>query len=569
MTASIIRATRSLLIVTVLMCGLHAHAVQPQTVQDTTNVPCDQASGWFAVEFASHTPIPVTVTKAPGTFREGAGALEFKYSRSQGTVPSLVKQVVLTNLHAITIDLWSQEDTTVAVVTQDRDKASFHKMIPIKGGAWQQVVIRPADFELNTDSPTTKSAMEPRRLGAGLLIADFAGLLGKTGANTLRIDKLTVERGTLQVVDLPQTLDGKTLSITENSLLKGNTVIRNAGKLLITAPRAIIAGSIDAAHGELSATGTVLTMQGRFAHDLTLSAEGGSQIRFANCLFASPYMSSMHLNGKSLLAVKDTEFEGAGFTTDTKESSSVDLDHVKGVGEVIVSTDVRYSIRDCETVMLWLTPSGIGEKRLRLPNGTLLPEYSLPAATGFDVHVRNCKGIVWGLISATGTNIVVDGSNLGAVGILFGGNVKETITGIRNNQPMTEYKFNVSDRTLSFSGSSVGAWNFYAAQNSDITLNDCVVGESFTFGSAKMALDNCTVDGTGGYVCSSGKSMKLSKCHITCDVVSQGNSDVTLDDCDVTGSVHASAESVIHLIRTKVSGKIQSLDKGHITVADN
>jgi hypothetical protein len=538
-----------------------------QTVSDTTSVPCNQSSSWFAVDFATRVLLPVVATKVPGTFRKGTGSVELKYTRTNGSVPSLATQVVLTNLHAITIDLWSKEDSVLVAFVKDQDGATFNRMISLKAGEWQQVMLTPTDFALNADSPVKKSVLELERLGAGLMIADLATLTGKTGPNILRIDNLIVERGTLEVVDLPQTLDGKTLAITKDSLLKGSTTIKNGGRLQITTPRAVIAGSIDVANGELSVTGTVLTMQGRFAHDLALSAEGDSLIHFDKCLFASPYMSIVHLYGKSRLEMKETEFSGANFTADPKDNSSVDLDRVKQIGEFMLYPGPQYSIRACEEVILWMVPSGADQKRFTLPDGASLSDYSLSAKTGLNVHVLNSKGIKWGLISSTGTNIAVEGSKLVAVGLLFVGNAKETVTGVKNKQPMTDYKLNVSDRTLSFAGSSVGVWNVYAEQNSDIALKNCVVGEAFTTEFGKMTLENCTADGSGGYVRSSGKSMKFSKCKITCDVIADHNSDLILEDCDVVGSIHAIDQSTVHLIRTRVSGSTSSLDKAHITKA--
>jgi hypothetical protein len=154
-------------------------------------------------------------------------------------------------------------------------------------------------------------------------------------------------------------------------------------------------------------------------------------------------------------------------------------------------------------------------------------------------------------------------SRLTAVAALFRGSSRQAVAGLKNGQAVADYQMPASDRALKFMGvSAVRTWNFYAAENADLALRDCVVGEAFALGNARLSLFNSTCDGSGGYVRAEGRGqLRLVKCRVACDVIATENSTISLEDSVVEGSVRAGGRAKVNLVNTRVTGALVRLDE--------
>lgn len=534
---------------------------------EVTKVPCDRLGAFTASDLAAKDKsLKLSVVKA-GDKTGTLPVLEFRNSRLAGSVPSMVTMASLTDFSSITFDVWSEKDTLIAVLFQDSDKCSFHAITPMKAGVWQKITLAPKDFQVNDDAPIKKPSVEPMKLHLGMLITDMGSMLGKSGPNAIRIASLEIAYQPVDVVSLPSVIDGHTLEISANSILNGNTVIKNGGAIKVSAPHVILNGNIMLDKGTIEFSETVLTMKSRFAHERAIGAGTGSVVRFNRCTVIADQAIGLQVTNGARLEVDQAECAAAGWTVGVDKGAAVDMNKAMKFGEFIVSTGAQFNVRDSDLLLIWLVPAGMNQVNLSLPSEPAASGWKLPDENGFGISLQNCSQVKWGLISTPGTKIKVLDSQLLAVGLLFAGNTQQTMDGIRNKQPADRLRIPASDRLLEFEGCTVGAWNFYAYGNSNITLKNCTVGEAFSVENSRMTIDSSTVDGTGGYVKASGHStMHMLKSKTACGVVADQDAVLEIADSAITGSLSAAGNAKVLLKQSAVNGIISKLDKANITI---
>jgi len=554
------RMRRLGLVLLLLWPGLCA-AWAEEPPRDETRLGCERLDEWVLLPLGQEMQPKLSVTTAPDTFREGAGGLELTYVRKPLQLAALVPRVLLTGLQAVELDAWSGAATPLAATVTDRDGARFHAVATLEAGQWKRVRFAAGDFRLSDDSPVKAAAFNPDRLGGGLCLLDAGPIVGASGPNVLRLDGLLVTRQPLPVLALPAAIEGKAVAVTESGRIAKDVTIRRGGVLKITAPRVCLSANLLLEGGTLEFAGTAVALHGRFEHDLRWVAAQGSTIRLTDCVVGAAAMHSVALTGRSRLEAVRTEQAGArNFTVDVPSGCTAALEKTKFAGEFIVGPGGQVTLDDCEGALLWLTPNN---GRLSLPDGKFVLSWSTPRNTGLDVQIKNSREIQWGLISPTGSNVTLQDSRLTAVAALFRGSSRQAVAGLKNGQAVADYQMPVADRNLKFTGASaVRTWNFYAAENADLALRDCVVGEVFALGNARLSLLNSTCDGSGGYVHAEGRGqLRLIKCRVTCDVVATENSAVSLEDSVVEGSVRAAGRAKVSLVNTRVTGALVRLDE--------
>ncbi|MHB1458574.1 MAG: hypothetical protein ACYC0V_16820 [Armatimonadota bacterium] len=534
---------------------------------EVTKVPCDRLGAFTVADLAGKDKsLKLSIIKA-GDKTGKLPVLEFRNSRLAGSAPSLVSMIALTDFSSITFDAWSEKDTMLTVLFQDSDKCSFHVITTMKTGIWQRISLTPKDFQVNDDAPIKKPAVEPLKLRLGMLITDMGAMMGQSSPNAIRISGLEIAYAPVDVVNLPTVLDGQTLEISSNSILNGNTIMKNGGAIKVSAPHVILNGNILIDKCTLEFNDTILTMKSRFAHERTIGAGTGSVVRFNRCTVIADQAIGLQITNDARLEVDQSDCAAAGWTVGVDKGASVNMNKAKKFGEFIVSTGAEFKIQDSDLLLIWLVPAGTNPVNLSLPSQPVSTGWSLPAENGFDISLRNCTEVKWGLISTPGTKVKVLNSQMLAVGLLFAGNTKQLMVGIRNKQPAARLKIPASDRLLEFEGCTVGAWNFYAYGSSNITLKNCTVGEVFSVENSRMTLDSSTIDGTGGYVKASGHSvMRMLNSKTTCNVVADQDASLEISGSAIIGSLSAAGNAKVLLKQSTVSGLTSKLDKATITI---
>jgi hypothetical protein len=73
----------------------------------------------------------------------------------------------------------------------------------------------------------------------------------------------------------------------------------------------------------------------------------------------------------------------------------------------------KVSVEDSAGLLLWLTFAENGKGTLRLPQSVAIDDWSLDPAFLMDLRVKKSAALSWGLISAPGSNLVVEDTKLG------------------------------------------------------------------------------------------------------------------------------------------------------------
>lgn len=535
-----------------------------ETLGANAVLSCEKEGEWQVIQFGIPGPLgKLSVTSVPGTFKEGKGATELRYDRKPGQLQILTTQFEMAGFKTLEFDLWSEVATTIAVLVEDTKGARFNHAAQTQPGQWKRVVLTAADFKLNDDSPVKAAALDPALIKPSLSITDAAALFGASGPNVLRVDGVTAGREALAKLDVPTAIAGKTVTLTDNGSVATALKIGRGGTLKVTASRVAWSAPVSLEGGSLELDGVNLTLEGRFPHDVTWKASAGSTIRLAHCRVSSNFMAKLMLSQGARLEMNGVECVAAALTVDLQNGSTAQVEGAKGVGEFIVAPKVQARFAKCDNLMIWMAPA---QGQIPVPDGKYVLLWAAPQESGLDLRISESSNVMWGFLSFPGSRIgFVDGVFRGA-GLVFGGNSRETLAGVKNNAPMADFQMRLADRELKLANCQAKAWNCYLAGASDITLKDSLVGEVFVMANARLTMLNSTCDGTGGYMRIEGRTqVKLTKCGIACDLVVGEDARVTLEDCMVSGALHAMGRARIDLVRSEVQGETQKLDQAVIT----
>lgn len=509
--------------------------------QDVESFECDSTDRWALLE-----------AKGARLAAE-KGAVVLSYDR--GTVTPLAHAALLTEFEEIRLTLTSSVDTTFVLTMEDRDGAIFNTTIKAKSGRAATHRVKAGDLKLADDSKVKKAALDVKRLGAGYALFDAGAIFGASGAGRLEIDRVEVARQSLKVEKGDLVVE-KDTEIRESVVRDGHILVRNGAKLRITAPRFTLRGNLGAEKSKVEIDGCVFALAQRFNHEFGMPMTQGSALSIRRSLVFSGTPFGVDLPDGGALDVADAEFFG-GMTVDVPAKAQVSLRGVKTPGEFVISPGSRVSIEDTHFAILWFEFGPNAEGTISMPPGEKVDDFTM--GHGHDVRVRNATSVLFCLVSKAGSAAIVEKSTIYATGIFFDGKAKASFRGLHNKKALDDVPVTADDRKLRFVKSTVQAWNFYAAEEAEIQVDDCTFGEVLTFHQGKVDIRSSRCDGTGGYVGSDqGSQLTLTKCKIECLVVAKETSTLTLVDCEVTGDVRAVGKATVRLVRTQVAGKVEA-----------
>ena len=260
------------------------------------------------------------------------------------------------------------------------------------------------------------------------------------------------------------------------------------------------------------------------------------------------------LRDRAQLEIINSVFLG-GATVDATEKTRVTLDRAKAPGEIVIAPGADVTVTDSSSVLLWLYLGAQARGRFALPDGSQLDDWS--SGLGLNVRVRNSQNIMWGVISASGSDCIVENSHLLGAGLYIAGDTRVAFEGIHNKGEIRAFDASGVDRKLRFENCKVDAWNFYAEGKAHVTLSRCTFGEALGLKGGSFLVRDSTCDGSGGYVGSEGASvMTFSNCKLMCRVIAREESSLILENCAVDGDIHAASSATVKLIKTTTRGRV-------------
>lgn len=514
---------------------------------DVDSFSCESTAGWAVIDPGGGAK--AQLSSAPG--RTGR-SVELRQERTKKPA-ALAYAALLTGLARLEFDLWSEQAGVVLIAMEDRDGARFHHGVKVEAGTWMRVTLRPADFEPAPDSPKKRERLDPDRLGVGFGLLDPSAAFGLTGINALRVDNVTIERADPPDANLPARIEGST-EITAAGRHAGDLTIAKGGALRIRAARFVLAGSVRIDGGSLDVDGCALTIAGDFPHQRRIEVVNGGRVVLRGSILANPAIPMFDVSGGGTLEIDRAQPVTNGLSINANAGGTVTVRGTSFPGEFMIFPGSHVALEEVRAAMVWIALGANARGKVVFPDGASIADWAPDPGLQIDLRLKRCADVRWGLISTPGADVTVADSHLYAAAITLWG--ESAVAGLRNGDAAAAGRLQLPDRRLGFEKTTVDVWNVYAAPGSNVHLRDCLLGECWSMGDARLTLENSGCDGKGGYVTALDHStFRLVNCTLDSEVIAQGSATMTLERCTAPRGVTASGEATLILKETKAAVK--------------
>jgi len=510
----------------------------------------------------------VKLTTIRGEYKEGKKGLMFQFARGTKPVPIVVHWVLLRDMVSIKFWIKAKRETKWVVSIKDIDGAVFSSVIELAEDRWRRVTLKPVDFRCNNDSPVKKSRLDVTRLGYGYVGFDIYTVLGGRGKNTVFIDKVIVERNPYKLIKGNYILNGETKTIDEPTKIEGNIALLNNAELKVNAARFEVSGNIYVNNSTLKFSGGFWNLRQAYKYEDRMVAKNGL-IELKDGVLNTFYTISGGIIENSTFRFSNVMVARGGFTFGLTEGCSLEMDNTKRPGEFIVNKDSKFTLKDCESVLIWLSCDEAIGPDLSLPRENVIPSWKAPAHLNRLLEIENSTNIMWGLIANPGCNLTIDESYIRAIGINYKDNIQAKVDGLKNDMEYNNFQFESEQHKLRFINTKVFCWNLYTQDTASLEIRDCVYGESISFGGSEISVVDSECDGTGGYLGAKDNSKTIfNGGKIDCNVLTHGQARFVINNCSVNGNVQATEESAIILNNSSVNGEISEIGRGRVERKD-
>ncbi len=507
---------------------------------------CDEV-GRFSLTNLTEVPPP------GATLAAEQGALVLRQDRAQ--LAAVLLPALMTEATEVRLSVESKTAVTLALVAPDRDGARWIQFFQLPAAKKTDLRAQASAFKLTDDSPVKKPKLEAERLGFGCLLFDVGFMQGAKGANEVRIHQLQVHRADLAVVEGDLVVDSP-VEVKASTLRRGNIHVKKGGALRIIAPRFVLEGNLLVEGGSVEVDGGVYVQPQQFNHQRRIDLKDGARLRLSHVLEVTWFPLALEVPDGTEYTSEWTEQIG-GMTASIGGKARVTCTGASGLNEFVLSPGAKAAFRECKFLILWFFLGANLQGDASFPPCGKVTSWK--AGAGHDVSVDDCEKVLFCIVSnAASKGRIVDSEVYGA-GLFFTGSEPVALAGLKNKERHEELSLHAPDRELRFVRSTVTSWTIYPALSAQVSVRDCVFGETLAFHDAKEEIVDSTCDGSGGYFGAQDRaSIHAKNCTITCLVVARDQSTITLEDCEVVGEVRAAGTSTIRLIRCRVKGRIVS-----------
>ena len=351
--------------------------------------------------------------------------------------------------------------------------------------------------------------------------------------------------------------------LTTDREVDGGVTIINSGRLEIQNAELSLHGDIT-----LTQNASLLVNGGKIRFDQTYSyqrrmlAIDDSNIRFENARIdtGGPYACSVTMLGNSSADFDNVSIINNGGATWTFwDTASLEMNNCNRGDEFVFMGNGDISIANTDWVMFWFTLPDGSVVDTALPDpGTVAswsvgPDSAWASGIPYRATITNCTNVHWGLMATSGSTATIRNSDIYAIGTLFERDNTVEITGIANNQHITDSSYNWGDVTFHLLDTSVKAWNFYAFGATKLTLKSCVFGEMLANGTAHVIVDRSLCDGSGGYCAAEDNSTVIfNQSTNLSQTVCRDNAAMWVSESALLGpDIHLSGSSTMALVNTE------------------
>ncbi len=549
---------------------LLAGSLAAQTIADDDLYSFDDGEQPFYHGTVDGSPVTgsVQLTEDPARVHDGIASVEFTYPRVDAPAEVLLLPALLTDFTALRMWVFSENEAQWMIGHTDRDGARFLVTVQVPAGQWLHVDLGPGDFQLDPQSPVIKPAMEPERNGMSFYMLDLNSVFGPAGPNTIWIDTLEIERPPLNGIDGPVLVTGgQIVQITQPTYIDGDVYVEGGSVFESSTTRLVLTGGVYAIGQGSEArftTGTLrLTQQYRYEQEIITA--GHALVSFENLLFHPVFGVSMSVTRGSAFEAHGAEIIGPAFTAAVLLGGRIELHDTTGPGEFLVYPQTTFIAEDVDFVIVWLIAEDGESLVLDVPDWHDVT-WDLPAGWKRQVSLTDVGLLYPAVIAYEGSQLLVRDGRLRVAGVIF-----ETqdvvLDGYKNDTTYPRERFDLPQHQLAFSNVELETWNFYAFEDTTVTILNSTFGETLAFGQGQVHVYDSICDGTGGYLGARGDgTILLTDTEVRCEIVCDGDSFLAAIRGLVSGDVVAAENARIGFSQTDLQGELIELDNGTITV---
>ncbi|MBN1783120.1 T9SS type A sorting domain-containing protein [bacterium] len=242
-----------------------------------------------------------------------------------------------------------------------------------------------------------------------------------------------------------------------------------------------------------------------YEHDAVVAGQG--ELRFENMKFRSSGQSwSIGVTNEARYAMTGSEVSDGFITLAFLEAASGTVRDCIWPGEFLCFDRSSLDISRSENLLMWLVLPELSAADMTLPRDSLVTDWHFKAGIhgvqgiACDVSVDSCTGMMWGLISESGSDAVFRDTDFRTIGLMFRNPDSIAVSGVTNLSEHADERIRIGDRDLRLVNSTVQTWSFYPSARSVVHIGNSVFGEVLAMDTSRVWIDNSVCDGSGGYM---------------------------------------------------------------------
>ena len=285
--------------------------------------------------------------------------------------------------------------------------------------------------------------------------------------------------------------------IERDTLINGDIAVVNNGKLIIRNSLFLLFGNIYLNNNATIELDTCrINILQNYAYQFSCTVVNNAQLLFNKVDFQSNRNSwGLAFANSAKLKTSNSKITNGFITNSLSDSAVIDITNSDNPGEFIISNNSSLHFTNTNYFLIWLTLNSGSNVAMSLPSDSLIITWELqkqPNISGinFNVKIDNSTNANWCFLSYAGSKTQFTNTTFRACGIMLSSPDSACISNIINNSKYDKLVFNLKDRELSLTNSSVGAWNFYGMSKSNFTLQNCIFGEMIAFDTSRVNISN-------------------------------------------------------------------------------
>jgi hypothetical protein len=302
--------------------------------------------------------------------------------------------------------------------------------------------------------------------------------------------------------------ENEVMTISEDMYLYGNILLVNNGTLNIECDNFAMEGTILVTQNStLNIENCTFNLIQGFAYEHYIRSVHNGVININNTTINSnSKQMDFGVFHDSKFTFKNSTVNDGFITCAFFQNSEIEIENVVKPGEYLAFESSSIKFKDCDTILYWYVLPEESKVDITLPDGEHVSSWEfhkgLEGVENIDykVEIENCNEVWWGLISNSDSECIFRDSEFRVIGIQTTKPDSVYLSGFTNQLKNVNKKLDISDRNLTLENCDVRTWNIYASYDSQIRLENSVVGEILGQGESTIQVFNTVCDGSGGYL---------------------------------------------------------------------